>query len=233
MPRGLSPRRFWQNVIAGPIAEAVLAGRARRGGGAACGRDRRERRSAMAATATSETVFLVGAGPGDPDLLTLRALHVLADADVVFYDELVTAAVLDRARRGAEQVFVGKRRGEPGVGQDEINRRLVEAARAGRRVVRLKGGDPFVFGRGGEELEYLRQAGVPVVVVPGISCRARLRRGIRPAADVPQRGLQAHLRSPRTAPRRRRRSTGRASPTRRPRSSSIWDWPRPRRCATA
>ncbi len=169
VPRALSPRRFWQNVIAGPIAAAALAGRSaeaeaqlvaaidanavRQGGG----------------DGESEAVFLVGAGPGDPDLLTLRALHALADADVVFYDELVTAGVLDRARRGAEQVFVGKRRGEPGIGQDEINRRLVEAARAGRRVVRLKGGDPFIFGRGGEELEHLRQAGVPVVVVPGIS----------------------------------------------------------------
>jgi uroporphyrin-III C-methyltransferase/precorrin-2 dehydrogenase/sirohydrochlorin ferrochelatase len=82
---------------------------------------------------------------------------------------LVTAAVLDRARRGAEQVFVGKRCGAPGVGQDEINRRMVAAARTGRRVVRLKGGDPFVFGRGGEELEHLRNASVPVVVVPGIT----------------------------------------------------------------
>jgi uroporphyrin-III C-methyltransferase/precorrin-2 dehydrogenase/sirohydrochlorin ferrochelatase len=167
VPRALSPRRFWRNVIAGPIAEAVLAGRAV------------EAEAELAAAIEhsgdprggnrTETVFVVGAGPGDPDLLTLRALHALADADIVFYDELVTAGVLDRARRDAEQVFVGKRRGEPGIGQDEINRRLVGAARAGRRVVRLKGGDPFVFGRGGEELEYLRAADVPVVVVPGIT----------------------------------------------------------------
>jgi uroporphyrin-III C-methyltransferase/precorrin-2 dehydrogenase/sirohydrochlorin ferrochelatase len=168
VPRALSPRRFWENIIAGPIAEAVLAGRS----------DEAEARLVAAidgdgaresSAGKAETVFLVGAGPGDPDLLTLRALHALADADVVFYDELVTAAVLDRARRDAEQVFVGKRRGEAGIGQDEINRRLVAAARAGRRVVRLKGGDPFIFGRGGEELEYLRAAGVPVVVVPGVT----------------------------------------------------------------
>ncbi|MFL6832008.1 MAG: siroheme synthase CysG [Xanthobacteraceae bacterium] len=168
VPRALSPRRFWENIIAGPIAEAVLAGRS----------DEAEARLVAAidgdgaresSAGKAETVFLVGAGPGDPDLLTLRALHALADADVVFYDELVTPAVLDRARRDAEQVFVGKRRGEAGIGQDEINRRLVAAARAGRCVVRLKGGDPFIFGRGGEELEYLRAAGVPVVVVPGVT----------------------------------------------------------------
>jgi uroporphyrin-III C-methyltransferase/precorrin-2 dehydrogenase/sirohydrochlorin ferrochelatase len=168
VPRTLSPRRFWENILAGPIAEAVLAGRS----------DEAEARLVAAidgdgarddSGGKAETVFLVGAGPGDPDLLTLRALHALADADVVYYDELVTPAVLDRARRGAEQVFVGKRRGEAGLGQDEINRRLVAAARAGRRVVRLKGGDPFIFGRGGEELEYLRAAGVPVVVVPGVT----------------------------------------------------------------
>ena len=168
VPRALSPRRFWESIIAGPIAEAVLAGRS----------DEAEARLVAAidddgaresSAGKGEMVFLVGAGPGDPDLLTLRALHALADADVVFYDELVTPAVLDRARRGAEQVFVGKRRGEVGIGQAEINRRLVAAARAGRRVVRLKGGDPFIFGRGGEELKYLRAAGVPVVVVPGVT----------------------------------------------------------------
>ncbi len=114
-------------------------------------------------------MFLVGAGPGDPDLLTLRALQVLQDADIVFYDELVTEPVLDRVRRDAKRVFVGKKRGEPGIGQDEINRRLVEAARAGRRVVRLKGGDAFVFGRGGEEVAQLREHNIPVVIVPGIT----------------------------------------------------------------
>ena len=116
----------------------------------------------------SETVILVGAGPGDPDLLTLRALHALADADVVFYDDL-SAGILNRARRDAELIFVGKRKGEPGIGQIEINRRLV-GGRAGRALRRSsKGGDPFIFGRGGEELEYLRQNGVPALVVPGIT----------------------------------------------------------------
>jgi uroporphyrin-III C-methyltransferase/precorrin-2 dehydrogenase/sirohydrochlorin ferrochelatase len=165
--RALSARHFWHKVVTGPIADVALAGRSAEA----------ERQLVAAIDAVgvgrdggnAETVFLVGAGPGDPDLLTLRALQVLADADVVFYDELVTAGVLERARRDAEQVFVGKRRGAGGIGQDEINRRLAEAAHAGARVVRLKGGDPFIFGRGGEELEYLRQAGVPVVVVPGIS----------------------------------------------------------------
>jgi uroporphyrin-III C-methyltransferase / precorrin-2 dehydrogenase / sirohydrochlorin ferrochelatase len=169
LPRALSPRRFWQNVIAGPIAEAVLAGRSAEAEARLVAAIEADGARTSGGHGNSETVFLVGAGPGDPDLLTLRALHALADADVVFYDELVTPAVLDRARRGAEQVFVGKRRGAPGMAQDEINRRLVASARAGRRVVRLKGGDPFIFGRGGEELEYLRRAGVPVVAVPGVT----------------------------------------------------------------
>jgi uroporphyrin-III C-methyltransferase / precorrin-2 dehydrogenase / sirohydrochlorin ferrochelatase len=169
VPRALSPRRFWQNIVEGPVADAALAGRGAEAEQALVAAIDASAVRDDGAAANCETVFLVGAGPGDPDLLTLRAVHALGDADIVFYDELVTEGVLDRARRGAERVFVGKRRGERGIGQDEINRRLVEAARAGRRVVRLKGGDPFVFGRGGEELEHLRRAGVPVVVVPGIS----------------------------------------------------------------
>jgi uroporphyrin-III C-methyltransferase/precorrin-2 dehydrogenase/sirohydrochlorin ferrochelatase len=158
-----SRRRFWERVVDGPIGSAVLAGR----------NDAEARLVAAIAEGEDNTaigsVALVGAGPGDPDLLTLRALHVLQDADIVFHDELVTPEILNRARRDAERVFVGKRRGCRGIGQDEINRRLVEAAREGKRVVRLKSGDPFVFGRGGEELEHLRAAGIPAIVVPGIT----------------------------------------------------------------
>jgi uroporphyrin-III C-methyltransferase/precorrin-2 dehydrogenase/sirohydrochlorin ferrochelatase len=163
----LSPRVFWQKVVDGPIGAAVLAGGyARAEADLVRSIDNGGGRDPKGATGT---VFLVGAGPGDPDLLTLRALHVLQDADIVFHDELVTDAVLDRVRRDAKRVFVGKRRGEPGIGQDEINRRLVDAARAGRKVVRLKGGDAFVFGRGGEEIESLREQNIPVVIVPGIT----------------------------------------------------------------
>ena len=112
---------------------------------------------------------LVGAGPGDPDLLTIKALRALQDADVVFYDELVSPEILDRVRRDASRVPVGRRVGKPGIGQDAINRLLIEAAKSGQRAVRLKGGDRFVFGRGGEEIEALRAAGVAYSVVPGIT----------------------------------------------------------------
>jgi uroporphyrin-III C-methyltransferase/precorrin-2 dehydrogenase/sirohydrochlorin ferrochelatase len=160
-----SLRRFWERVIDGPIGAAALAGRWRDAEtGLAKAID-----DAGSPDVTAGVVHLVGAGPGDPDLLTLRALQVLQNADVLFHDELVTPEILARARRDAERVFVGKRKGEPGIGQDEINRRLAEAARAGKTVVRLKGGDPFIFGRGGEELDYLRQAGVATFVVPGIT----------------------------------------------------------------
>jgi uroporphyrinogen III methyltransferase/synthase len=115
------------------------------------------------------TVFLVGAGPGDPGLLTLRAVELLRSADVVLYDRLIPPEALSHARDGAELVYVGKQGGGPQMPQEEIDRLLVEHGRAGRRVVRLKGGDPLVFGRGGEEALACAAAGVPFDVVPGIS----------------------------------------------------------------
>src|SRR4051794_32581704 len=115
------------------------------------------------------TVFLVGAGPGDPGLLTLRAVELLRSADVVLYDRLIPPEALSHARDGAELVYVGKQGGGPQMPQDDIDRLLVEHGRAGRRVVRLKGGDPLVFGRGGEEALVLRDAGVAFEIVPGIT----------------------------------------------------------------
>lgn len=114
-------------------------------------------------------VYLVGAGPGDPDLVTVKAARVLASADVVLYDSLVCTALLDLAPKGAERIFVGKQAGRPCPSQDEINQCVLAAALRQNAVVRLKGGDPFVFGRGGEEALFLRQHHVPFEVVPGVS----------------------------------------------------------------
>jgi uroporphyrin-III C-methyltransferase/precorrin-2 dehydrogenase/sirohydrochlorin ferrochelatase len=163
-------RRFWERVVDGPIGKAVLDGRL------ADAEDRLKAiddatdyaRRSLGSRADGH-VTLVGAGPGDPDLLTLKGLRALSDADVVFYDELVSPEILDRIRRDAARVPVGRRVGQPGIGQDAVNRLLIDAAKAGQRAVRLKGGDPFVFGRGGEEIEALRDAGVSYSVVPGIS----------------------------------------------------------------
>lgn len=120
-------------------------------------------------TARAGVVYLVGAGPGDPGLMTARSLELIASADAIFYDRLIPPGALDGARADAELVYVGKQSGVPSVPQGEIGERLVEAARAGRSVVRLKGGDPFVFGRGGEEGEALREAGIEFEVVPGVT----------------------------------------------------------------
>jgi uroporphyrinogen III methyltransferase/synthase len=114
-------------------------------------------------------VYLVGAGPGDPGLMTARSLELIATADAIFHDRLIPPGALDGAREDAELVYVGKAPGKPSVPQDEIGERLIEAARAGKSVVRLKGGDPFVFGRGGEEGEALREAGIEFEVVPGVT----------------------------------------------------------------
>jgi uroporphyrin-III C-methyltransferase/precorrin-2 dehydrogenase/sirohydrochlorin ferrochelatase len=163
-------RRFWERVVDGPIGAMVLAGRGDQAEAAL--KDISDPSAFAAANASGEAegrVTLVGAGPGDPDLLTIKALRALQDADVIFYDELVSPEILDRARRDASRVPVGRRVGKPGIGQDAINRLLIEAAKSGQRVVRLKGGDCFVFGRGGEEVEALREAGVACSVVPGIT----------------------------------------------------------------
>jgi uroporphyrin-III C-methyltransferase/precorrin-2 dehydrogenase/sirohydrochlorin ferrochelatase len=163
-------RRFWDRVFEGRIGEMALAGDEI---GA-----RRElirlldgtRREAVPTTGPSAgMVHLVGAGPGDPDLLTMKAHRLLQRADVVVYDRLVSAEVLAMARRDAERLYVGKQRANHCMSQDEISDRLVALARAGKSVVRLKGGDPLVFGRGGEEIEALTRAGISVEVVPGVT----------------------------------------------------------------
>ena len=155
-------RRFWERVFTGRFASLMVAGNSAEAEKALQDElDKPERE-------TGE-IILVGAGPGDAGLLTLRGLQAIQQADVVFHDHLVTQPVLELVRRDAELICVGKRAGEHSVPQHETNQLLVEAAKAGKTVVRLKGGDPFIFGRGGEELETLCNAGIPFSVVPGIT----------------------------------------------------------------
>ncbi|MBR0758336.1 uroporphyrinogen-III C-methyltransferase [Bradyrhizobium jicamae] len=163
-------RRFWERIVDGPIGGLVLAGRKDEATKALNAIDDPASFAGANKDGKAEGhVTLVGAGPGDPDLLTVKALRALQDADVVFYDELVSPEILDRIRRDAARVPVGRRIGKPGIGQDATNALMIEAAKSGQRAVRLKGGDPFIFGRGGEEIEVLRTAGVAYSIVPGIT----------------------------------------------------------------
>jgi uroporphyrin-III C-methyltransferase/precorrin-2 dehydrogenase/sirohydrochlorin ferrochelatase len=158
-----SRRLFWEQTLEGSVAEQVLAGR----------EDQAESllRTQLETTESKPRgeVFLIGAGPGDPDLMTFKAVRLLQSADVVLHDRLVSEPILDMARRDAERIYVGKARADHAVPQQEINQLLVDLALQGKRVVRLKGGDPFIFGRGGEEIELLAQHGIPFQVVPGIT----------------------------------------------------------------
>ena len=158
-------RRFWESVMQGRVADLVLSGR------------QQEAESLMESLLEQPDqqaleqgeVYLIGAGPGDPELLTLKALRLMQQADVVFYDRLVSREILELVHRDAERVYVGKQRAWHFRRQEEINQLLLEHAQAGKRVVRLKGGDPFIFGRGGEEIETLADKQVRFQVVPGIT----------------------------------------------------------------
>ncbi|SFJ95931.1 siroheme synthase CysG [Methylophaga sulfidovorans] len=157
-------RQFWDTVLSGPVADHVMAGRE-----GIAEQILQQQLADESETVETGEVFLVGAGPGDPELLTFKALRLMQQADIVFYDRLVSKEILALARKEAELVYVGKQRAWHAVRQEEINNLLLEHAKQGKRVLRLKGGDPFIFGRGGEEIDTLAENNIPFQVVPGIT----------------------------------------------------------------
>lgn len=174
--RGDERRKFWEKVFLSPIAEMVFAGREA---------EAEVRLESMLTDSATQPpmgeVYLVGAGPGNPDLLTFRALRLMQQADVVVYDRLVSPEIVEMCRRDADRIYVGKERDNHALPQDEINLLLARLAMEGKRVLRLKGGDPFIFGRGGEEIETLREHGVSFQVVPAITAAA----GVASYAGIP------------------------------------------------
>nr|A5WEG6.1 RecName: Full=Siroheme synthase; Includes: RecName: Full=Uroporphyrinogen-III C-methyltransferase; Short=Urogen III methylase; AltName: Full=SUMT; AltName: Full=Uroporphyrinogen III methylase; Short=UROM; Includes: RecName: Full=Precorrin-2 dehydrogenase; Includes: RecName: Full=Sirohydrochlorin ferrochelatase [Psychrobacter sp. PRwf-1] len=169
-------RQFWEKAFEGKVSELMFAGRSVEAEQALKQQLEQTHQQLSSNSDVKQAdpksvgeVYIVGAGPGDPELLTFKALRLMQQADIVYYDALVSREVLDLCRRDADKVFVGKKRSNHAVAQQGINQLMIDAASSGKRVVRLKGGDPFVFGRGGEEIQALRAAGIAYQVVPGIT----------------------------------------------------------------